>query len=492
MDTAFAIRPGSPRPDAPRRSLRCDQPILVVGDAMLDRYHEGATERISPEAPVPILRVSQTYDRPGGSANVAMNIAMLGMPVVLLACVGEDAEGYALQTLLEAAGVICHFRRAPQSRTIVKMRAIGMHQQIMRIDFEDGFNPTDQDGLFAEYQSLLEDAKLVVLSDYAKGTLANVENLISAARTAGVPTIVDPKGLDFSRYRGATMLTPNENELRAACGTTDILETAADSLRERLEIDNLLVTRGSMGMVLLRKNMVPMTLSAEARDVFDVTGAGDTVVATLASALVSGWPVDDAVVLANSAAGVVVGRRGTATITASELPQVEPGPASATAVLRAVKLAQARGERIVMTNGCFDILHAGHVEYLMRARSLGDRLLVAVNSDSSIARLKGHGRPYNALAHRLQVLGGLKAVDWLMVFGDDEAPGEQDLPLRLIRMVRPDILVKGADYTPETIAGASEVLSWGGSVQTIPLIDGLSTTVLAAKRKAIGKLETDK
>lgn len=490
MDTAF-IRPGSPRASAPRRSLSGGQPILVVGDAMLDRYLEGATERLSPEAPVPVLRVSRTYDRPGGSANVAMNIAMLGMRVILLACVGDDAEGTALQTMLETAGVVCHFRRAPGSRTIVKMRAIGMHQQIMRIDFEDGFNPNDQEGLFAEYTSLLEDAKLVVLSDYAKGTLANVENFIALARNAGKPTIVDPKGLDFSRYRGATVLTPNENEFRSACGAVSHLEVTAEAVREKLEIDNLLVTRGSKGMVLVRKDTVPMTLSAEARDVFDVTGAGDTVVATLASALVSGWPVDEAVVLANAAGGLVVGRRGTATITASELRQVEPGPSSATAVLRAVKLAQARGERIVMTNGCFDILHAGHVEYLTQARSLGDRLLVAVNSDKSITRLKGHGRPYNALDHRLQVLGGLRAVDWLMVFGDDEPPGEEDLPLRLIRMIRPDVLVKGADYTLETIVGAAEVLSWGGSVQTIPLIDGLSTTALAAKQKTSGQMETE-
>ncbi|MEZ0497391.1 bifunctional D-glycero-beta-D-manno-heptose-7-phosphate kinase/D-glycero-beta-D-manno-heptose 1-phosphate adenylyltransferase HldE [Sphingomonas sp. IW22] len=454
MTTAFESMSEAAAPELGRRALRSGAHILIVGDAMLDRYHEGATDRISPEAPVPVLRVSQTYDRPGGSANVALNIAMLGMRVTLLANVGDDPESHALQSMLEQAGVTCRFRRAPASRTIVKIRAISMHQQVMRIDFENGFDATDRDGLLADYRALLGDAQLVVFSDYAKGTLSGVAELIDAARQAGVPTVVDPKGADFERYRGATVLTPNEAEFRAASDGSTEFESAAAALRARLEIDNLLVTRGDKGMVLFRESAAPMTLPAEARDVFDVTGAGDTVVATLASALTSGWPMEDAVALANCAAGIVVGRRGTASVTASELAQVELGVDNAAAVLRDVKVSRMRGERIVMTNGCFDILHAGHVHYLAQARARGDRLLVAVNSDRSVSRLKGAGRPYNSLAQRLEVLGALKWVDWLMVFGDDEAPGEEDLPLRLIRAVRPDVLVKGADYTVETIVGA--------------------------------------
>ena len=490
MNIAFESMSGAAAVGPGRRTLRSDAHILVVGDAMLDRYHEGATSRISPEAPVPVLSVAQTYDRPGGSANVALNIAMLGLRVTLLAFVGDDPESYALQAMLEQAGVTCRFRRAPGSRTIVKMRAISMHQQILRIDFEDGFDAADHDGLIADYRALLDDAALVVCSDYAKGTLDGVAALIGAARQAGVPTVVDPKGADFERYRGATVLTPNEAEFRAASPGTVELEPAAEALRAGLEIGNLLVTRGDKGMILFRDGALPVALPAEARDVFDVTGAGDTVVATLASALVSGWPPEEAVALANCAAGIVVGRRGTASVTAAELAQVELGVDNAAAVLRDVSVSRMRGERIVMTNGCFDILHAGHVSYLAQARARGDRLLVAVNSDGSVARLKGATRPYNSLAQRLEVLGALRSVDWLMVFGDDEAPGEEDLPLRLIRAVRPDVLVKGADYTVETIVGADEVLAWGGSVETIPLVRGVSTTILAAKQGLIGKQET--
>lgn len=472
-----------------KRFLKQDQRILVVGDAMIDRYHEGVTERISPEAPVPVLRVSHTYDRPGGSANVAMNIAMLGMPVTLIAFVGDDAEGVALQSMLEEAGVECRFRRAPGSRTILKIRAIGMHQQIVRLDFESGFDATDQNGLLIDYIAQLGHAKLVVLSDYSKGTLAEVTSLINAARRAGVPTVVDPKGLNFERYRGATVLTPNEHEFHAVSASVGQLERSAENLREMLEIDSLLVTRGSKGVALFQKGVAPIILPAEAQDVFDVTGAGDTVVATLASALASDWPINEAVALANSAAGIVVGRRGTATITELDLKQTMLNVVGEEAILRAVQLSRMRGEKIVMTNGCFDILHAGHVHYLTKARALGDRLLVAVNSDSSISRLKGEERPYNTLAHRLEVLGALKAVDWVVSFGDNEALGEEDLPLRLIRRVRPDVLVKGADYSKDTIAGAEEVIAWGGAVITIPLVEGLSTTKLAAKKKSGNKSE---
>jgi len=461
--------------------------IIVVGDAMLDRYHEGLTSRISPEAPVPVLRVTDSYDRPGGCANVALNIATLGPKVTLLTFVGDDVDGRLLQHALEEAGVACQFQRSATARTIVKMRAVSMHQQMLRIDLEDDFAAEDKAALTAEYRALLASAALVVLSDYAKGALSQVGDLIGAARAMGVPVIVDPKGSDFERYRGATLLTPNEGEYWAAAGERADparLATGAAAMRERLDLDALLVTRGEKGLMLVKDAGDPLTLPAEARDVFDVTGAGDTVVATLASALASGWSIEDATALANRAAGIVVGRHGTASVTAAELAGVELGIGNESAVLRDVQAARRRGERIVMTNGCFDILHAGHVSYLRQARERGDRLLVAVNSDASVARLKGTGRPFNTLAQRMEVLGALKAVDWVLPFGDVEPEAERDLPLRLIRAVRPDVLVKGADYTVATIVGAEEVLAWGGAVETIPLVEGVSTTILAQKAGA--------
>lgn len=457
--------------------------IVIVGDSMIDRYFDGQARRISPEAPVPVLRVTSSREVPGGAANVALNIAALGGDVTLISYVGADDDAGRLTGMLEAANVRCRFVTARHARTIVKLRARSMHQQMLRLDFEDDFAAEDHAALLDLVAQELGDARALVLSDYAKGTLAAVAQMIALAGQAGVPAIVDPKGTDFTRYRGAHVVTPNEGEFRAASGYAGQgdeagLAAQAEALRAAVGIDNLLVTRGERGMMLVADTGAPRFVATEAKDVFDVTGAGDTVVGVLAYALAAGVPLAEAMTLANRAAGIVVGRHGTAAVTREELfgaadPAGDP--------LAQIRRAQAVGERIVMTNGCFDLLHAGHVRYLEEARRLGDRLVVALNSDASVRRLKGEARPVNTFEHRRAVLAGLRAVDWVVGFGDE--PGaDRDTPRAIIAAIAPDVLVKGADYSVETIVGAAEVLARGGEVRTIDLVAGLSTTELLRRQ----------
>ncbi len=463
------------------------RPVLVVGDAMLDRYHEGTTTRISPEAPVPVLHVSTSFQRPGGAANVALNIAALGVPVSLICYVGDDNDARILQDLLEAQGVNCHFVTVPSCCTIVKMRAISQGQQIMRLDFEQRFSCVDDPALANVFDEALADHDIVILSDYGKGTLDNVSALIARARGAGKTILVDPKGNDFSRYAGATLMTPNEREFFQIVGQADDeadFNRKGQQLRSELGLKALLVTRGERGMTLIDDADTVTSIATRAREVYDVTGAGDTVIATLAATISSGMPIKDAMAIANQAAGIVVSRPGTATVTASELLASlthERLELDEDDILREIEAARGRGQRIVMTNGCFDILHAGHVAYLTEARTLGDRLVVAVNSDASVRRLKGATRPFNELAHRMAVMRGLRAVDWVIAFdGSRNDDGTHvDTPLDLIRKVRPDVLVKGGDYTPDTVVGADDVARWGGRVAILPFVDGQSTTGLA-------------
>lgn len=464
------------------------QPILVVGDAMLDRYHEGEATRISPEAPVPVLHVHSTFDRPGGAANVALNVAALGVPVTLICYVGADQDAATLRDLLHERGVTCRFAVADGACTIVKTRALSQGQQIMRLDFEQRFADRDHDALVSMFREALPEHGTVVLSDYAKGTLGAVSDLIRIARAAGKPVLVDPKGSDFSCYAGATLLTPNEREFGHIVGPADDehdFVTRGHALRERLALDALLVTRSERGMTLMSGDG-HVSVATRAREVFDVTGAGDTVIATLAASMACGTPVRDAMIVANQAAGIVVSRHGTATVTAAELQASlthEQLALSDDDVLADVAAARSRGQRIVMTNGCFDILHAGHISYLTRARALGDRLLVALNSDASVRRLKGAERPFNTLADRAAVLRALRAVDWVIGFDGsaDTNGGWVDTPLDLIKRVAPDVLVKGGDYVADAVVGATEVRGWGGTVEIVPFVEGRSTTSLAAR-----------
>ena len=453
--------------------------VLVVGDVMLDRYWYGTTSRISPEAPVPVVMVGESEERPGGAGNVALNVVSLGGRADLMGLIGDDDAGSALVRSLENAGVGCHFEIAPELGTVSKLRIISRQQQMIRLDFEGGFHRVDGGPLTARFEALLPACAAVVLSDYGKGTLSQTERLIDLANTAGKRVLVDPKGSDFTRYRGATIITPNLEEFTAVaghCRTEEELLAKAGSLREELRLDAILITRGERGMTLVRSGEPALDFPTRAREVFDVTGAGDTVIASLAAGLAAGLDVAEATALSNLAAGVVVGKLGTASATVGELRRaqshqegVQRGVVDAEGLVTLVGDARMAGEKVVMTNGCFDILHAGHVAYLEEARQLGDRLVVAVNDDASVRRLKGPERPVNTLEQRMAVLRSLVCVDWVVPFSEDT-------PERLIGSVGPDVLVKGGDYRPEEIAGGEHVLAAGGEVIVLDYVEGLSTS----------------
>ncbi len=455
--------------------------VLVVGDVMLDRYWHGATSRISPEAPVPVVHVGEREERPGGAGNVALNIAALGGQTGLLGVTGDDEAGRSLETVLGRAGVECRFERLAHIPTITKLRVISRHQQLIRVDFEDGFPGVDAAGLLAGFEQRLPRADVVVLSDYGKGTLAEAPRFIAAARAAGRPVLVDPKGDDFARYRGATLITPNLVEFESIvgpCADDAAIERKGRTLMAELALEGLLITRGEHGMTLLEGAGPAQHLPTHAREVFDVTGAGDTVISVLAAGLAAGLSLSMATRLANIAAGVVVGKLGTASLSAGELSAAvlahhgaARGVVSEAQLLQAVEAARGRGERIVFTNGCFDILHAGHVGYLEQASRLGDRLVVAVNVDRTVRALKGPDRPVNPLERRMAVLAALACVDWVVPF-------EEETPERLICRLKPDLLVKGGDNDPDGIPGARCVREAGGEVRVMDYLDNCSTTGL--------------
>ncbi|MFQ5658950.1 MAG: bifunctional D-glycero-beta-D-manno-heptose-7-phosphate kinase/D-glycero-beta-D-manno-heptose 1-phosphate adenylyltransferase HldE [Gammaproteobacteria bacterium] len=454
--------------------------ILVVGDVILDRYVYGDTTRISPEAPVPVVKVRSTRDRPGGAANVALNIGALGVTVQLIGITGEDENAEVLSGQLNDAGVQSRFVRQPGFPTITKLRVLSRHQQLLRLDYEADSVSADSNALQQLYIDELEQADAVILSDYAKGSLHATNALIDLARNSDIRVLVDPKGDDFSRYRHASLLTPNLTEFETivgACRNQDDLVEKGRSLCQELALEALCITRGEQGMTLIdRQQDNVVHLPAQAREVFDVTGAGDTVIATLAAAMVSGYGLEEALLFANRAAGLVVEKLGAAPVSVRELNTSPENPLTATSavvgreeLIRAVAAARDRGETIAMTNGCFDLLHAGHVHYLTEAGCCADRLIVAVNDDACVKRLKGRGRPINPLPQRMAVLAGLAAVDWVTAFSEDT-------PEALVKLVKPDVLVKGGDYRPEQIAGAEYVRQNGGKVEVIPFKDDSSTS----------------
>jgi D-beta-D-heptose 7-phosphate kinase/D-beta-D-heptose 1-phosphate adenosyltransferase len=432
--------------------------VLVVGDVMLDRYWYGPTSRISPEAPVPVVKVDTIEERPGGAANVAMNIASLGATSRLVGLTGIDDAARALSAKLNEVNVRCDFVSVPTHPTITKLRVLSRNQQLIRLDFEEGFSNVDPQPMLERIQQALPQIGALVLSDYAKGALSQVQGMIQLARAAKVPVLIDPKGSDFERYRGATLLTPNLSEFEAVVGhckdEAELVERGMKLVAD-FELSALLVTRSEHGMTLLQPGVEPLHLPTQAQEVFDVTGAGDTVIGVLAASLAAGNSLEESCFLANAAAGVVVGKLGTSTVSPIELENAVRGRAETgfgvmteAQLKHAVAQARQRGEKVVMTNGIFDILHAGHVSYLANARKLGDRLIVAVNSDASTKRLKGETRPVNALENRMIVLGALEAVDWVVPFEED---------------------------TPQ-IAGSAEVWANGGDVKVLNFEDGLSTT----------------
>lgn len=456
--------------------------VLVVGDLMLDRYWHGNTQRISPEAPVPVVHVNGCEERAGGAGNVALNIAALGADVDLLGYCGCDADGDALLELLRRAGIRCWVDRVDGQPTITKLRVISRHQQLIRLDFEDSFHGVDPAPLLSSFEARLGDVDVVVLSDYGKGALVAAPELIGLCRGAGKPVLVDPKGKNFDPYRYADLITPNLSEFEAVAGPcrdeAELQEKALEMV-QRLELGGLLVTRGEHGMSLFLPEAEPLRLPARAREVFDVTGAGDTVISVLAALLAAGRPLAEATALANLAAGIVVGKLGAASVSVEELylaihgaPAHHRGVIELDNLLEVLRAVRAEGKKIVLTNGCFDILHSGHVQYLRQARELGDRLIVLVNSDDSVRRLKGEGRPVNSMNDRMAMLAALECVDWVVAF-------DADTPRELICRILPDVLVKGGDYIDITeIAGHDCVLANGGEVKLLSFLEGYSTTRL--------------
>ncbi len=458
--------------------------VLVIGDVMLDRYWSGSTSRISPEAPVPVVHVQQAEERPGGAGNVALNIAALGSNVRLFGCCGDDEAANSLENKLTAASIQCHLHRIPGVPTIMKLRVLSLHQQLIRLDFEDTLPAFNTTPFLQDFRQHLTQTKVVVLSDYAKGVLQCAPELIAAARAANVPVFVDPKGSDFSIYRGATLLTPNRKEFETVVGPCKDEEEIIHKgiqLIKAYEFGALLITRGEHGMTLIRANEPELHLPAHALEVYDVTGAGDTVIGVLAASFAAGLDLPQSAIVANIAASIVVGKLGAASVNVPELRRaLQAEHASGRGIMTeeqlmiAVEDARAHGERIVMTCGCFDILHAGHVTYLEQAKALGNRLIIAVNDDEAVARLKGPARPINTLARRMAVLAGLGAIDWVVPFAENT-------PARIIEQIKPDIWVKGGDYTVEDLPESHIISGYGGEVRILPFVEGCSTTAIVNK-----------
>ncbi|MDM8565080.1 bifunctional D-glycero-beta-D-manno-heptose-7-phosphate kinase/D-glycero-beta-D-manno-heptose 1-phosphate adenylyltransferase HldE [Candidatus Halobeggiatoa sp. HSG11] len=449
--------------------------VLIIGDIMLDRYLHGVTSRISPEAPVPVVHVKHQQECPGGAGNVAFNINALDGQVTVIGVIGQDEAANTIKNQLTKKGIHCAFVQLSNVSTVTKLRVMSRHQQLIRLDFEDGFIDLNSQAIEQQMLSCLQDIDTVILSDYGKGTLTDPQTLIHVARTADKPIFIDPKGNNFNKYQGATAITPNLSEFEAVVGScvdqNQLVEKGRNLLKQ-LDLEALLITRSQDGMTLIRDEQAPLHLPAHSHEVFDVTGAGDTVISVLATAIAAGQDWNSATALANLAAGLVVTKLGTTTITVAELEHAlhtETRIHDIETLQAAVKVAKNNGETVVMTNGCFDILHAGHIQYLTQAKQLGDRLIVAINNDASVRGLKGNKRPVNSLEQRMAVLNALECVDWVIPFGEDT-------PKDLICSILPDILVKGSDYQISQIAGSDCVLKQGGQVLTLDFVKGCSTS----------------
>lgn len=459
--------------------------VIIYGDIMLDRYWYGDTNRISPEAPVPVVRIMQQDERPGGAGNVALNASALGVKASLYSFCGDDDIANMLEQKLINTGISPHFHRIADMPTVTKLRVLSLHQQLIRLDFEEFYHEKDgHDDLLNRCITELPTAQAMIFSDYGKGIAQNAKQIIAAANNAKVPVFIDPKSNDFTVYNNATIITPNLKEFEAVVGECKDEATLVErgyKLMEVHSLEALLITRGAKGMTLITKKEPILHLPTQAKDVFDVTGAGDTVIATLAASVAAGCSFQEATYLANVAAGIVVGKLGAATATVPELRQkveeqlyTDKGMVKEDRLKSIVQEAQKHGEKVVMTNGCFDILHSGHVMYLEQAKALGNRLIVAVNNDDSVRRLKGNDRPINSLERRMQVLSGLSAVDWVVSFSEDT-------PERIICNILPDVLVKGGDWKVEQIAGSDCVLKAGGDVKILGFEEGISTSKIVDK-----------
>ena len=467
--------------------------VLVIGDVMLDRYLIGSVGRISPEAPVPIVLLKDKNERAGGAANVAVNLAMLGIKTHLIGCVGQDNEALALTHLISDAGIDTSGLVLSNTRpTIAKTRIVSGHQQMMRLDQESiaALTSAENDALQANIHAALQALpQMVILSDYAKGLLSVTvcQGIITQCKRLNIPVLVDPKGSDYAKYAGATALTPNKKETAQACKTgvdDNDLIAKASALKTELGLSFMAVTRGEEGITLI--DDLTHHLPAIAKQVFDVSGAGDTVIATLAAGLMHGLGALSSLKLANTAAAVVVGKAGTVPITKADLLgalNAEQGSQQAHKIcdidqLNAkVSTWKNTKQKIVFTNGCFDLLHAGHVTYLEAAKKRGDKLILGLNTDRSVSALKGPTRPIVNEQDRARVLAALESVDAVILF-------DEDTPLDLINAIQPNVIAKGSDYSADQVVGGREVESWGGEIALIDLVEGRSTS------KIIEKLQT--
>ncbi len=468
--------------------------ILCIGDLMLDRYVYGQVDRISPEAPIPVIHEQRVTASLGGAGNVVRNIAALGGLVEIIGVTGNDQAGKDLAKEFKALSGVTATLISDSSRpTTQKTRYVAGSQQLLRADRESAKPITGEieEQILAKLPAAIKSAKAVVLSDYIKGVLTPkiIAEVIRLAKKTKKTVIVDPKGRNFARYKGATYLTPNRKELSEAVGSpiTSVAdaETAARFLIRDFGIGAVLVKLGAEGVCLVRKDKSALHLHTKAREVFDVSGAGDTVIATLTLALTAGFDAAEAAELANTAGSIVVGKVGTAAVTRDEIAReflqgearmAEDKIVSFAAIADIAERWRKQGLKIGFTNGCFDLLHPGHISIIRQSRAACDKLVVGLNSDASVKRLKGKSRPVQNEAARSAVLASLADVDNIVIFGEDT-------PLKLIKTFRPDVLVKGADYTVDKVVGAKEVKSWGGKVVLAKLVQGQSTTKTIAKMK---------
>ncbi len=477
-----------------------DQSVLVIGDVMLDRFVYGEVNRISPEGPIPVLLSTREERMLGGAGNVIANLRGLGAHATAVAVIGADEDGHAVRALIEGAGASSAGLLAVADRpTISKTRFISGHQQMLRVDGERAVALPDtiEDALIANIRAQVPQHKAVVLSDYGKGVLSArvIDAAISTAKAQGIPVIVDPKGSDYSRYRGASVVTPNRKELAEATGglptgSDEEVEAAALQLIASSGIEAVVATRSQDGMSVMESGRPVQHFRTQALEVFDVSGAGDTVVAVVAACLASGVALGDAARLANVAGGIVVAKVGTSIIKADELADKIETEVPANRHIHTwdeareqVRRWQARGLKVGFTNGCFDILHAGHVNYLNETRKYCDRLVLGLNHDASVRILKGPTRPVNVEGDRATVMAGLSAVSMVALFGATAA-GEDNTPCDLIAYLRPDIFFKGGDYTIDKLPEAGIVHGYGGEVRIMGLTEGLSTTRTIAKIEA--------
>lgn len=472
--------------------------ILVIGDVMLDHYISGSVERVSPEAPVPVVTKEKVWTVPGGAANVVRGLAGLGCHVRLVGFAAEDAAGVVLRQEIASENIEAALISGKNRPTSCKTRIISQGQQLLRIDEEIKAIPSfeERKALLKCVETFLPGSHAVILSDYGKGVLLRDRNgqsicadVIKQANLQNIPVLVDPKGTDWERYERAACVTPNMKEFEQISPTLNpayLMEQKANQICHKYNFEHLLVTQSSKGMTLFDKDGSHKRIKATAREVSDVSGAGDTVIAVLTACVAKGLTWGESANIANLAAGVAVGKLGTAPVTLGELNQVISGDGFESKLFSQKEIAELTsewhkmGKRIVFTNGCFDLLHPGHVTLLHKCSEMGDKLIVGLNSDLSVQRLKGPSRPIQTERNRALVLAALQDIDGVVIF-------EEDTPKNLIELIKPDVLVKGSDYTQEQVVGADFVKSYGGRVCLVDLVPDCSTTGLVNHVKEIPK-----